>query len=57
VQREIVTRTFAMACALDGRVRRQHRKTLKKLTEKVNNLDFKQCLRKYLKFVQLGIDN
>ena len=57
VQREIVTRTFAMACALDGRVRRQHRKTLKKLTEKVNNLDFKQCLRKYLKFVQLGIDD
>jgi hypothetical protein len=57
VQREHVTRTFAMACALDGRVRRQHRKTLKKLTEKVNNLDFKKCLTKYMKFVQLGIDD
>ncbi len=55
-QRELVTRTFAMACALDGRVRRQHRKTLKQLTSRVEGLDFKECLKKYLKFVQLGIE-
>ena len=55
-QRNCVTRTFVVAGAFDGRVRGQHRKRVKEMTAKVENLDFKKCLKKYLKFVQLGID-
>lgn len=56
-QIELVTRTFAMACALDGRVRGRHRKTLKKLISLCDNSQLNYCLKKYLRFVQEGVDD
>lgn len=50
----LVVRTFAMACALDGRLRPSHRKTLRRLVGADDDPRAKTALREALRFVRKG---
>ena len=50
----IVIRTFAMACALDGRLRSRHRRTLRQMKDQIKVKTHQNYLKDSLRFVRTG---
>ncbi|MCS5525974.1 MAG: hypothetical protein NZ737_02705 [Candidatus Poseidoniaceae archaeon] len=50
----IVIRTFAMACALDGRLRSGHRRTLREMKQLIKVKTHQNYLKDSLRFVRTG---
>ena len=50
----IVIRTFAMACALDGRLRSGHRRTLREMKQLIKVKTHQNYLKESLRFVRTG---
>lgn len=50
----IVTRTFTMACALDGRLRSGHRRTLREMKQLIKVKTHQNYLKESLRFVRTG---